>query len=336
MTNFCRVEFTDVELGNKQTNGTNHLYHNLISEGKYYIDWKLLDNSTVDKFIKVTKEVESERMLSWNRYITSVHSVEDNEEQVNELISDLNDSIEIACEIFNENEIDDNFKIDIKESNSSVLRKLNGIHFRFEKKLMSIPVEDRDTIDNKEVVRICEKLNQLVHSLEPFYAETLNTDKRIFTVIRQEHPPSDSMKSRIDADDDDYKRFDINYENGDLFSDFYTVGKDLGAAWITNDLELIKNNEVKQQAYISGAVNFTFDRERFQKDVQNDYRPSYYRWLERNDVQSAGYDFYQPKFNLGRAKLGELVDKDLDKILANIAKYPNICNIRIVDDDYDD
>ena len=43
--------------------------------------------------------------------------------------------------------------------------------------------------------------------------------------------------------DEDYELFQQNVENGDLFSDFFTVGKDLGHALSTGDVELIVNEK---------------------------------------------------------------------------------------------
>ena len=60
---------------------------------------------------------------------------------------------------------------------------------------------------------------------------------------------SDHVRAKYpEITEDMYRCFENNIQNGDLYSDFFTVGKDLGHAFATNDVELVRNGEVKQQS----------------------------------------------------------------------------------------
>jgi hypothetical protein len=324
---YVRIEFTDEVIGNKEINGTNIIPHDEICQGKYHLEWKLLDNSTVDKFLKITEQVKDERSIAWNRYLNREN------ESPAEQIQRLNEQIDLAIghNEFSQEEITEDFKLLSTDTDEVSMKKLNMIHFAFEQKAITL------TSSDSSIYKICEKLNQLVHSIEKHFVEKPMTS--VFTVVRQAsefHGPDElDSPDRILADDDDYNRFGRCTENGDLFSDFFTVGKDLWAASLTDDKLLVQNKEVKQQLYISGSVNFMMCEDEFLNrgfDQKNSI-DRYYKWCEDNNVRDYGYEYTLPKYNIGRATLGNLCaeKEDYADIVANLAKYPNVCNIGIIE-----
>jgi hypothetical protein len=135
------------------------------------------------------------------------------------------------------------------------------------------------------------------------------------------------------AESSDYERFQTNTATGDLFSDFWTVGKDLGTAFFTDDQELVTNCEVKQQSYISGAVNFDLVRDQYQQPhtpaQTAEIYQRYYAWCEQAGAQQQGYDYRQLCYRLGRAPVGLLEQISFSELYSNLVRYPFVCDINV-------
>jgi len=174
----------------------------------------------------------------------------------------------------------------------------------------------------KGLLVLLEKVNYLVHRMEGGGSDSLKD----FTVFRHANA---KMRDTIKLTREDYELFTpciAPTSNGVLYLDYCTVGKDLEACWKTNDLELIKAKEVKQQEYVNTAFNFTFNTEpvpteevhRYEK-LRNNNKKN--QWCEENNVGDY-YNYWDPEYNVGRIILGQCVDKDV----TNIISYRNMLN----------
>lgn len=203
------------------------------------------------------------------------------------------------------------------------------------KKLLEI--RDRyDLEDRLEMITVCESLNELVHSLEGKYharvQKGLDDQKpmKLFNVIRLASEDRDAELNCI-AEDSDYENFIAATNDGNLYSDFYTVGKDLGTAFHTNDKELVRNREVKQQSLITASVQFSFQHTTFGKETEIDQSlyDRYYAWCEEAEAEKYGYNYREPKYNLGRCRIGKLLIDDFSYIDNMLRTRPYVAGVKI-------
>ncbi len=310
----CKIYFTDEPVGTIDPSGTCLLQE--FGSGKFAITWTLLDNSTADKFyntIQAQKNLPS-RFINWNSYQSAG--------SFNQMAEQLNAELDYCCDKGYVNFTKD-FYVYPEQDWAERHRRLNAIHFAFESELYKHQANGTAT---KDFLVSLERLNKLVHACEGDHLTN-----QLFYVIRDS-----GLDSYPECNDDDYNRFEVIYNNGNLFSDFFTVGKDLGTAFYTNDVELVSRGEVKQQNYISGSVCIEFNPETFMQTVGDHEYTSlyrdYYAWCFNAGALEQGYNYKEPKYRLGRVCLGLLEDKPLDYFIENLRKYPNVCNIEVYEE----
>ena len=310
----CKIYFTDQPVGTIDPNGTCLLKE--FDSGKFSITWTLLDNSTSKKFydtIQAQKDLPN-RFINWNSYQSAG--------SFNEMSVSLNTELDYCCDRGYVNFTED-FYVYPEQNWDERHRRLNAIHFAFETELYK---HQANGTASQDFLVSLERLNKLVHA-----CESDHLTNQLFYVIRD-----GGLERYPECDDDDYNRFDIMYNNGNLFSDFFTVGKDMGTAFYTNDTELVASGEVKQQSYISGSVCIEFNPETFMYTVGEDEYKSlyreYYAWCFNAGALEQGYNYKEPKYRLGRVCLGILEDKPLDYFIDNLRKYPNVCNIEVYEE----
>jgi hypothetical protein len=326
-------------VGKLDHNGTCELPPKNKYKHKYTLRWKLLENSTAKKFSTIMNRLQNkeETIIHWNMYDkTPGDRVEH--------IAELNREVDRAIELFTTVPMPPELKIQHTDTDPQMLRKLNEIHFVFEKKLTSVTEAGVENFPNdaQDICECCERLNKLVHHIEGLcksehsrkHSQTLYVLRYVdYTVSNLSIP--DGTCHREFADDDDYKRFDLDVHSGDLYSDFFTVGKDLATCWATDDVELVRRQEIKQQLYISGAVQFTLEKTLFQnymdqKTKQNIYQ-DYHKWCHRNKIQNYGYTYWKPLYNAGRIKLATMeTDDGFDVIRQKITQFPHICGVKYI------
>ena len=329
MKKYCQIHFTDNVVGDYDTDNSTHFISNdNLTNGKFIVEWELLDNSAANKFYTLSKNLieKNNRTIHWNQYLKDN---KDSSQETVGLVSELNEAVDISTSLLQNPNMPSRLKIDLdQDTGIEILKKLNEIHFVFEKNLMATEHE------NHLVIKLCEKLNKLVHQIEHMYVN--NSDERLngytsnFIVVRQYTQSLDEEENRIEASDDDYDLFDINTDTGDLFSDFYTVGKDLVHAYATKDIELVTNKEVKHQKYVSASVAFTVWQPYFQNSTKINHQQfleEYHAWCKEHNVLDYGYDYTQPCFNPGRARIGKLLNVNFDDLQANLLKFPYISNM---------
>ena len=313
----CVVHFGSSPAGETDANGTSLLMQPEYKTGEFAIEWTLLDNSTSDKFynnVLALKEPARASFIRWNKYKSGL--------VLDEVIADLNSElnycnqrgyVQFGPEYFV------NSDMDLEEMH----RRLNAIHFAFENKLYEHQANGTATQD---FLVALERLNKLVHTCENEHL--FGDNQKEFYVVR-----NNGDIQFPECDDDDYMRFQTNYIDGHLYSDFWTVGKDLGTAFFTDDRLLVTNCEVKQQSYISGACFFELSRVNYLKDDgaanQGKLYKRFYQWCMDVKADQYGYDFTAPRYRLGRARIGIIDPKPFEYYYNNLSKYPHVTGIDV-------
>lgn len=188
--------------------------------------------------------------------------------------------------------------------------KLNQLHFFFESEVIKID-EFSENYDLKR--HALERINNLVHFIEP--NERMWSDFGF--VIRKGLFYEDSGFVKLSPADYEYFR---NPQGGELVCDFSTIGKDLQSCYITNDIELIKNKQVKQQEYLTDYLFLLFNSSDMEQTKSIDQlREPFYKWCEENNVGDY-IDYKQPMYNPGRHILGS----SDDNIITSEDFYENI------------
>ena len=139
-----------------------------------------------------------------------------------------------------------------------------------------------------------------------------------------------------DLKDEDYNTFQSQYWTGDLFLDFFTVGKDLSHAYSTNDMELIRRKEVKPQKLITGSACIGLEQKTFQKfepEQEERIEQMMDTWCKQNEVYKYGIDWKEPQHKVGRAKLGELQNETFESVIAKLESCPFISDIIVWEED---
>lgn len=314
---YYHIYLSDQQTGSVDQNGTNTIRKCNTNTRNVKLTWELLDNSTVKNFVDITKSISNSdsRVIDWNYYRTG------GDQTVPSLVAQLNNDIESYP-------LSDDFKISLTSNKEDLYAKTNRIHYAFEKLL----VESSPTALQEEIL---ERLNKLVHEIEHnisnYYDNT--TDVEHFIVCRSTCDQSSMLYKKLT--DEDYNRFIFQTETGDLFLDFFTVGKDLGHAFMSNDIELVKNKEIKQQEFITASVQIGIvSKEQFQKynpEIGDQQQLVYKAWCAKNNVESYGYNYNEPKYNLGRCRLGNLINDTYDSFMDKLRKYPYIADIELTE-----
>ena len=307
--------------GSIDPSGTHRLTDYPASEAK--LTWKIVDSAVATAFIQATQmildnqghsDISPRNFIDWNRYGKHVSWDSWNADAA------LLNAEMVYCA--NRNYVAFNSSHNISQSLSDAERanRLNRIHYAFELEL------ENDTVQRNaepEFFASLERLNKLVHSLEKAPNSKFGES---FYVIRHS---SDHVKAQFPLlTDEMYRCFENNTENGDLYSDFFTVGKDLGHAYHTNDVELIRNNEVKQQTVVSGAVAFALDNNQFGNRTNNQEQTAYWNWCKANNAELYGYDYTEPKYNLGRAPVGRAT-ATLKQMTDTLSTTPYVVGVEI-------
>lgn len=211
------------------------------------------------------------------------------------------------------------------ETSLPEFEKLNDLHYIFERERTVL----LDHLDKIRETHLFEKINQLVHFIEK--ANTVNhQNKQHMLVVRPHHRISyDQLYTKLI--DSDYEFF-REPESGDLVCDFSTIGKDLWACASTNDLNLIKNNSVRQQEYLTDYVAIIF-KNSINRSLTV-FKNNFYDWCSANSVDNY-FNYQLSKYNPGRHILGKIDSpiKTADDFYENVfSKTPKFLGSFITDD----
>ena len=329
------LHFSDTHAVDVDRSGTTAFPFKSFEEGdsKYSLKWQLLENSTVSKFIETYDNISTSALGShpenvrvfWNKYTN-------HEESYDVMVEEMNFNTTAAIEKFGEMYFSNALLINKNDTQDIVSDKLCKIHFSFET-IMNNTLQPLDTY----AAELCERLNFLVHKLESIITrDGENIPPYMYYVVRivptQENGILYKEYPYPVLQDEDYNRFSAT-NTGDLCLDYFTVGKDLGTASLTNDIDLVRNLEIKQQSVISSSFNFTIDSMYFQRDSMATKRlavmqENMYKWCEENNVGEY-YNYRDPMFNIGRVVLGTLINNNYSDIMENLKKYPLVIGVKI-------
>jgi len=323
MTKYYSLHLSKTQNGVVDDSGTNVLGKKSFKDTDTVITWKLNNTSVANQFYFINQKAIADpfRWCHWNFYDANQSA------NMEDLIGTLNNDIRRQG-------ADPALLINIDDNPKVMHDKLNEVHFVFEKQLVELQ-EDPAFVYTEEYhpeVEVLERLNKTVHEIEAnmdkWFTKRSIEDKQYFIVVRHFSP--DAEKEYQDLTDEDYMTFEGHYYTGDLYLDFYTVGKDLGHAYSTGDLELVKRGEVKPQSLITSSACIGLESRTFQKPQNDDqlYEMFYY-WCDGNKVADYGIDYKQPKYRLGRAKLGELQNETWESVITKIEEIPFISNIKV-------
>lgn len=270
----------------------------------YKLSYTLNDNYLTKEFIKTFVNIQNSNVTesgkpsyNYNYYYnpTVKHFIKAKSE-MNKVIDDLNELYK-TTNFFN---IDNSLKLDL-ETHDPEYDKINELHFIFEKEVIKLRLGDPN---ETQTWYLLEKVNNLVHFIERGVSNVNDIDFNYFMISLRTHG---GLEHFYTLKADDYKEFKMPAP-GDLVADYSTVGKDLHAAAITNDLELVKKQELKQQEYITGYAFMPFNYGQNNFDLVD----GYYRWLYKHDIIKY-VNWTEPKYIPGRHVLGK-VDNSFESI----------------------
>ena len=330
MNTIFRVHFSSTPVGTTDANGTNTFLEG--KPGENVVDWKVLDTAAARAFVHSTElilnnnyevpGISHKRFVSWNQY----GDVNTDSSLKNSLCDELNSELDY-CVQNNYINFDQSYYVNSDLQIEHLLQRLNAIHYAFEKDLEN---KQNQLTATQDYLDSLERLNKLVHQLEKTTGEWSSDS---FYVIRHS---ADAVRHLFPVCTDEiYRCFENNTLNGDLFSDFFTVGKDLGHAFHTNDIELVRSGEVKQQSVISGSVAFACNQYHMgmPDDWDNDLAIQRFReWCTKNHVIDWGIDHTLPKYRLGRAPVARLQHHTYQSLLAVLTATPYVCDVELINE----
>ena len=134
---YC-IHLSDQHTGTIDQNGTNTVRSIDTKQGNATLTWQLLDNSTVNKFVDITKSValSDSRVIDWNYYRTDNISLPSLVEQLNSAI----DAYPLPSD----------YKILLTDNKELVYEQTNRVHYAFEKLL----VESNPSNKQKEILEV--------------------------------------------------------------------------------------------------------------------------------------------------------------------------------------
>jgi hypothetical protein len=292
------------------------------NEDVFNFKYKLRDNVTVTRWLQqvqlnwgLWQDEENIKIFNYNNYVSpSWETIKTARTTMNNVIDEVNQMGWF--------EVPEELKLIVDDKQDTQLSKLNELHFIFENNLIE---ENERTGENIEpqLFRALESMNNLVHVCEKWDG---NENPTVFNVFRMiEHDDLEWLHMA----DDDYNRMEI-FNFGYIELDFGTIGKDLGTCFDTQDVELVKRQEIKQQEWIRPFLSQKF---LMPKEPAGEWKPDhYYKWCEDNKVTDYGYNYKEPQYNLGRVILGEWVDRDkydVPDVQRILSEYPTFEDIRL-------
>ena len=221
--------------------------------------------------------------------------------------------------------IDEALKLDLEVAPHEQVKKLNALHEIFQRY-----TEHYGTDLNETQIHL-ERVNILVHMLE---AGPVEIDQ-VFMVAKQESSLKDDVYDTRLSDEDHMQRFP-NALWGVLEMDYHTVGKDLGACYHTDDVELVASGELRQQQHFSPCVaaNFMTSAEYGTPTEKSDklQQQTFYDWCASNNIDEY-VDYTLPVYRIGRMRLGEITETyNIEDIQTLVIEYPSIKEIILIND----
>lgn len=307
-------------------------YKNIPAGDLRHLDFKLYETELCKKFVE---EIQNS-LYSHNPYKVIEHNtytVNYFDETLETLQQEMNTNLEELDSLIANHQdcfLDPvphwmKLRIDIEDNQIDML---NAMHLYFEDQSYKILKNWDFDVRNKFFSHL-EKINQLVHTMESWFNERDNNIVSYFASVRlipRQQP--------IELTDDDYNTFGMMTHWGGLQLDYATVGKDLWACSFTNDIELVKAQEVKQQLYINPNFSFGFKDISITPDIELKIQQELFEeFCTKNSVEQYGYNWREPKYNVGRAQLG-IIDTDLTKeqMIEQLKVFHKVVGVEIINE----
>jgi hypothetical protein len=329
-----RVYMARATVADRNTTVTTYYddYKKVAPEDLTYLDFKLYDTELCKKFIQEIlvslKSHNPYKVIEHNTYTTNYFNetlaslqqeMNDNNYIINQLISSIDN-----CFL---DPVPDELILRIDETDHQI-ETLNALHLYFENQSYKI-LENWDFDFRNKFFSLLEKINQLVHTMETWTNRLDNPIQSFFSSVRlipKQNP--------LELTDDDYKTFGMIPNWGGLQLDYATVGKDLWACSFTNDVELIHAKEVKQQLYINPNFSFSF-RETYitPEEELKIQQKMFEEFCTASNVEQYGYNWQEPKYNVGRAQLG-IIDTDLtvEQMVEKLKVFHKVVGVEIINE----
>lgn len=328
MSKYYSLHLSKTQNGVVDDSGTNVLGKKSFNDTDTSIIWKLDDTAIADQFYNINQDAIHDpfQWCHWNFY---------NANQ----IANMHDLIDTLNEDIKRQGADKKLLLNYDDTLGVMHDKLNEVHYVFEKDLVDLQ-EDPNFVYTEEYhpeVEILERLNKTVHEIEAnldkWFKQDKVLDEQYFIVIRHFSPNAEQHYEQLD--DEGYAQFKPHYYTGDLYLDFFTVGKDLGHAYATKDLELVKRGEIKPQSLITGSACIGLESKTFGEyndEADKNLYDMYYYWCDGEKLEDYNINCREPQHNLGRAHLGDLQDETWESVLQKIEEFPFISNIKVWED----
>ena len=283
------------------------------------LEWELYDTHSADKVFNLLEYTKPASTM-YGRIDVRQKKTEQTTLKLAEEMNWVIDEINAECDGC---EIDLALKLDLAIPPHEQVKKLNTLH-----EIFQLYSEKHGTGINR-TQELLERVNILVHMLE---AGPVEIDQ-VFFVAKQEGVVPTELD--IDFTEDDHLLRMPHALWGVLELDYHTIGKDLGACYWTEDVELVKSGEIRQQTQLTPCVAANFMTgphmgPTAETDAQK--MQDYYHWCERNNLGDY-IDYMSPEYRLGRLRLGELVGNyDIEQIQTMAIEFPTIKEIITIDD----
>ena len=282
-----------------------------------HINYTLYDHPTVDNVFNLLEITKDKCTVDSRIDVRRSHSGETTDSyatEMNQLIEKIN-QLDEYCQI------DDSLVLDLSIYPHEQVQKLNRLH-----EIFQLYSENYGTHVN-ETQTLLERVNILVHLLE---AQTVERDQ-VFVVAKQVGTLPRSLD--LSMTDEDHFLRKPHALWGVLEMDYSTIGKDLGACFWTNDVDLIKSGQLRQQSTLTPgvALNFMQDSSMRPTDEMDEFKMNeFYEWCEKNKLGDY-IDYKLPEYRLGRMRLGEISkDYSMAEILDLTLYYPTVVDIELI------
>lgn len=283
------------------------------------IEWGLYDTYSAEKvynLLKLTKPSSTMFPRIDLRQRQTLETTVVLVEEMNWIINEVN-TLGQDCEI------SDELQLDVNIQGYEQVDKLNRLHEIFQQ-YTEIHGAGANTTQEH-----LERVNILVHMLESGPVEI----DQVFMVAKQ--AGNDYSEADIDMTDADHMERMPNALWGVLELDYNTVGKDLGACFVTNDAELVATGGIRQQTQLSPciAANFMTSSE-WAPTVESDSstQQQFYEWCGKNNLDQY-IDYTLPEYRYGRMRLGEITEHHTITDIQTLAiEYPSIKEIILIND----
>ena len=283
-----------------------------------HISYELYDADIVDKFCLLLNQTKPTSQLSTRVDIRRAQGAETTlgyATEMNSVIAQINE-LDEHCQI------PDSLLLDLSVEPHLQVEKLNRLH-----EIFQLYSEKWGTGINETQV-LLERVNLLVHFMEAAPVEI----NQVFVVAKQ-YGYAEWMLPDLNLTDDDHMLRMPHSPWGCLEMDYNTIGKDIGACFWTDDADLIKRGEHRQQLVMTPGVaaNFQHDPSNFPTVESDDAKiAEYHAWCEAQGLGEY-LDYTAPENRLGRLRLGQINKAyTMEDILELTTLYPVVKEIDVV------